>query len=97
MNVPVTYLRTAAPPQTSRVFGPRAEEHGPSEHVCPACNEPFVPGDLTVLVVLGPGPDAEARAKARAGRHYNALAVEVHLACATGSEAPDADAPPAGG
>jgi len=53
---------------------------------CSACNGHFTAGDYVTLVALGPGPDAENRAKARAGRAYNAVAVPVHWACATGEE-----------
>jgi hypothetical protein len=49
---------------------------------CPACLKVFVVGDHTTLVVLGPGDDPEAQEQARAGLAYNAVAVEVHLACA---------------
>lgn len=51
---------------------------------CPACNKPFVPGDATTLIALGPGDRPEAQQRAREGRAYTAVAAPVHWACATG-------------
>jgi hypothetical protein len=69
-----------------RRFGPKAHDHPSIGQDCPACRDPFKAGDYTALIALGPGGDLEAREKARTGRVYNAVAVEVHWACATGDE-----------
>lgn len=53
---------------------------------CPVCGVTFQVGDYTTLVALGPGGSPEEREKARTGRPYNAVALEVHWACATGHE-----------
>lgn len=67
-----------------RRFGPKAGDHPSVGRPCPACHEPFAAGDYTTLIAIGPGPDAEEREKAAVGRAYNAVALEVHWACATG-------------
>lgn len=39
-----------------------------AEHLpppCPACNQPFEPGDHVALVALGPGRDPDGRKRAR--------------------------------
>lgn len=69
-----------------RRFGPKAPNHPSVGELCPACKEAFAPGDYTTLITLGPGGDPEARDRAREGRAYNAVALEVHYACATGWE-----------
>ncbi len=66
----------------SRTFGPKSENQPSIGVPCPACKVPFKAGDYTVLVPLGPGDDADAQERAKAGRPYNAVAVEVHAACA---------------
>jgi len=71
----------------NRMFGPKHPDHPGVGMECPACKVPFVAGDFTTLVMLGPGADEEARERARNGRVYNAVAVEVHWSCATGEEA----------
>lgn len=53
---------------------------------CPACGVPLAAGDMVAVVVLGPGADPAARAAARGRLPYNAVAVEIHWACATGDE-----------
>jgi len=65
-------------------FGPKSANHPSVGEPCPACGKPFAAGDYTTLVMLGPGDDEESRERARVGRAYNADAVEVHWACATG-------------
>jgi hypothetical protein len=70
----------------SRKFGPKVADHPSVGRECPACRVPFVAGDFTALVTLGPGDDPEEREKARTGRAYNAVATEVHWASATGDE-----------
>lgn len=67
-----------------RALGPKKPDHPTVGKPCPACDVPFVAGDYTALVSLGPGASEEDRRKARDGRPYNAVAVEVHFACATG-------------
>lgn len=68
----------------ARKFGPKLSDHPTIGKECPACGEPLAAGDYTALVALGPGSDSEEREKARESRYYNAVAVEVHWACATG-------------
>lgn len=48
---------------------------------CTACWKPFVEGDETTLVILGPGDDQEAQQRRDEGRAYNAAAAVVHWAC----------------
>lgn len=67
-----------------RRFGPKTADHPSSGQVCPACDKPFLPGDYTALVTLGPGDNPEEQAKARAGKAYTAVAAEIHWACAGG-------------
>lgn len=74
-----------------RAFGPKTEDHPSVDVTCPACGERFRAGDFTTLIALGPGKDAEAREKARDNRWFNAVAVELHFACATGAEITLAD------
>jgi hypothetical protein len=66
----------------SRKFGPKSEDHPSIGNKCPACHVPFKAGDFTALIALGPGDDAETQERALAGRPYNAVAVEIHWACA---------------
>lgn len=65
-----------------RKFGPKMADHPSVGKKCPACGIPFVAGDYTSLVALEPGDDPEEQEKARQGRPYNAVASEVHAACA---------------
>lgn len=53
---------------------------------CPACNIQFVAGDVVTLIPLGPGDDPEVRRRVQEGRAYNAIALPIHWACATGEE-----------
>lgn len=77
-----------------RRMGPLSADHplvtgeSPRHRECPACARPFAAGDWVTLIMLGPGIDAEDRAACRAGRVYNAAAVPIHWACATGDEGP---------
>jgi hypothetical protein len=68
--------------EEQRVFGPKTPTHPSVGEKCPACGKPFVAGDMTTLIALGPGDDPVERAKADVGEPYNAVAVEVHAACA---------------
>ncbi len=68
----------------NRKFGPKTATHPSVGKECPACQVPFKEGDYTTLIALGPGDNEEAQEKARSGGFYNAVAVEVHWACATG-------------
>jgi hypothetical protein len=69
-----------------RVFGPKEEGHPTIGIACPACGKPFAEGDYTTLIILGPGDDPVAQEKAKQGRSYNAVAAEVHAACAGAAE-----------
>lgn len=72
----------AAPP---RAFGPKGKDHPSVGSICQACGESLETGDYTTLIPLGPGDSPEDREKARSGQWFNAVATEVHYACATGS------------
>lgn len=63
-------------------FGPKKADHPSVGDKCPACQVRFKPGDMTTLIPLGPGDDPEAQQRHREGRYYDAVAVEVHAACA---------------
>jgi hypothetical protein len=67
-------------------FGPKVAAHHSVGKPCPACKKKFKAGDYTTLIALGPGDSKEQQKKALTGRAYNAVAVEVHWACATGYE-----------
>ena len=67
-----------------RKFGPKKSDDRAIGWPCPACDEDFAVGDFTTLISLGPGDDPEAQKRCRDGRPYNAVAKEVHWACATG-------------
>ncbi len=69
-----------------RKMGPKKHDHPSIGELCKACAKAFQEGDYTALVPLGPADDLGAREAARAGHPYNAVAVEVHWACATGEE-----------
>lgn len=64
--------------------GPKPADYSADGAPCAACRKQFRAGDYTTLIFLGPGDDADAQERARQGRPYNAIAVEVHWACATG-------------
>jgi hypothetical protein len=49
----------------------------------------IIHGQMVTVVVLGPGADPQARAAARDRKPYNAAAIDVHWACATGDESYD--------
>ena len=72
--------------QELRMFGPKLARNSSIGDPCPACRTEFKEGDYTTLVTLGPGDDPDAQAYARDGRPYNAVAIEVHWACATGRD-----------
>ena len=69
-----------------KTFGPKLKEHPSIGKPCPACNKPFIEGDYTALINLGPGNDPDEQRKAREGKPYNAVAAEVHFSCVTGRE-----------
>jgi hypothetical protein len=75
---------TPQSPYEPRKYGPKAPDHPSVGAPCRACGGELAAGDFTTLVALGPGEDEEARNRARAGRPYNAVALEVHWACAIG-------------
>lgn len=64
----------------SRAFGPRAEDDK-SGRECPGCLKPFLKGQYTTLVTIGPGDNEEARERKEANRPYNAVAIEAHYDC----------------
>jgi len=70
---------------THNRFGP-LEEDMPKN--CPACDKPIKKGQYATLISLGPGDDKEAQQRCRDGRSYNAIALPVHLECATGEVIP---------
>ncbi len=65
-------------------YGPKLANHPSVGADCPACHTLLMAGDYTALIMLGPGADKDARDRAASGQPYNAAAVEVHYACATG-------------
>lgn len=67
-------------------FGPKKAGHPSIGEKCPACGIMFKEGDYTALIAIGPGDDKEAQRKCREGESFNAIALEVHYACATGEE-----------
>lgn len=67
-------------------FGPKAPDHPSIGELCPACKIPFKIKDYTTLVSLGPGDNEEAQERCKEGLPYNAVAIEVHWKCATGTE-----------
>ena len=69
-----------------RRFGPADSADPIGSSVCPACKKPFLKGDYTTLMSIGPGDSKEGRKRAREGQAYTAIAVKVHWACATGFE-----------
>lgn len=69
-----------------RRFGPKQAGHPGIGVECPACHQPFIEGDYTTLVLLGPGDDPEERKRRDEGRPYNAVAVEVHWDCSDTGE-----------
>ena len=66
---------------TQRRFGPKKADHPGIGQECQACHLPFIEGDCTTLVLLGPGNDKEARERRDLGRPYNAIAIEIHWDC----------------
>ena len=66
---------------SQRKFGPKSAAHPGIGRECPACHKPFIEGDYTTLVILGPGDDPDAQARRDQGRPYNAIASEVHWDC----------------
>lgn len=72
-----------------RKFGPKDNAAPSIGDPCRACGAVFKAGDYTTLIALGPGDDKEAQDKAARGGFYNAVAIEVHWACATGEREPE--------
>ena len=68
----------------SRKFNPLPKNHPLIGDICPACQQAFKEGDETTLIPLGPGDNPEAQQACKEGRGYNAVAISVHWACATG-------------
>jgi hypothetical protein len=65
-------------------LGPKAAEDATVGQPCAACLKPFVTGDYTTFVVLGPGDDSRQQLRCRMGYEYDGVSVEVHFTCATG-------------
>jgi hypothetical protein len=65
--------------------GPKSADHPSIGMECIICGEEFVMGDYTVIIPLGPGTDERARRKCSIKQYYNAVAIEVHFACAGGT------------
>lgn len=82
----VAIFRVTPPRDRPRAFGPLGHGHpAVTRHeTCAACGAILRAGDRVALVPVGPGADREERAKAWAGETYDAVAVFVHYACATG-------------
>jgi len=73
------------PAQRLGIFGPRhSPKPGDRQDECAACHELFYAGDFTTFIKLGPGADPEQQRRCREGLPYDAVALEVHWACATG-------------
>lgn len=70
----------------NRKYGPKTIDHPSVGEECPACKVPFIAGDYTTLIPLGPGADLEAQKRAQMKRPYNAIAVEVHWDCVGGEK-----------
>lgn len=66
--------------------GPKISSHPSIGIKCPACGVQFRSGDFTTLIPLGPGSSSSRRRACREGLEFNAVAIEVHWACATGLE-----------
>lgn len=65
-----------------RAFPPLAEDHPAVGTGCAVCGEPFVAGDRTTVIPLGPGTDPEDQRKALAGGWYSCLGTIGHASCA---------------
>lgn len=72
-----------------RKYGPKTKEHPSIGEMCPICKKPFIEGDYTTLITLGPGDDPEEQRKHKEGESYNAIAIEAHYLCAGGYEIDD--------
>ena len=66
-----------------RKIGPMSAEDLPSRP-CYACRKPFVAGDFSTLLALGPGNSKEARRRSKEGRPYNAICAVLHWECSEG-------------
>jgi len=71
-----------------RKFAPLAADHPlvTDGTLCAGCSKPFVAGDVTTIVAIGPGDDPEQQQRARQGKVYNAVGAVAHYACVTGEE-----------
>jgi len=48
---------------------------------CPACDQPFLVGQSTIAVALGPGDNVEAQWNCRTGKPYAAVLSIIHWTC----------------
>lgn len=62
-------------------LGPKPHDHPTLGLVCMVCGEPFVAGQETVAVPVGPLDASEAQA-AREGQAFVAVGLEIHKSCA---------------
>ena len=65
-------------------FGPKSSDDSSIGKFCAACHRPFIVGDYTTLIALGPGDDEEMQIKAAKGLPYTAVATEIHWDCSEG-------------
>jgi hypothetical protein len=84
-----TEIEGHAPPMPSSGLRSGPVEARDVGATCPACERPIESGQMVTVVVLGPGGDPQARSDARDRKPYNAAAIDVHWACATGDESYD--------
>lgn len=64
-----------------RKYEPLKAGHPSIGDTCPACHKPFVEGDETTLVALGPGDDEKEQRKCAEGKAYDAVGALVHWKC----------------
>jgi len=84
-GIAVSYVRHQGTTET-RKFEPLPSDHDLVGTSCFGCGKDFKPGDVTTMVAVGPGDDLEQRKKAQRG-FYNSVALVIHWACATGTDA----------
>jgi hypothetical protein len=65
-----------------RKFNPLPPDHPLIGQQCPGCKSPFIVGDITTLITIGPGNDPEQQKRARNNQPYTAVAIPAHWKCA---------------